>query len=74
MEQAKEIRDCFENDELDSSKVKEILTPREKVKKRSFSMKQEVLDGYFTPDYSNEEIENIIIGLLEDWKAVNARG
>ena len=70
-EQGQKLRDASEKKTLTEALAEEILSKEQKRKKRSFSMKEDILDGYFTPDYSNEEIQNIIIGLLNNWKAVN---
>ena len=69
MEQAKELRDLSEKGSLSVELVRSILEPEKKTKKHSVTLKQEVLDSYFTPDYSDTEIKEIIIRLLEDWKA-----
>ena len=74
MEQAQKIRECASDDSLTADRIKDILSPEIKQKKRSFTMKQDILDGYFSSDYTNEEIREVIISLLEDWKAVHARG
>ena len=68
MEQAKELRDLSEKGNLSVDLIKTILEPEKKDKKHSITLKQELLDSYFTPDYSDAEIKEIIIRLLEDWK------
>lgn len=70
MEQAKEIRGSSEDGTLTYEKLLSILTPEKKIKKRNFTMKQEELDMYFAPDITDEEIKDIIMDLLKDWKAV----
>ena len=47
--------------------VRLILT-EEKPKERKFTMKSDKIGKYFSDNYSNEEIENIIISLLDKWK------
>lgn len=74
MEQAKKLRDISENGNLTYDLAVEILSPEKKIKKRSFSMKQEELDEFFTPNVSDEEIRSIIKSLLKDWKAVQKIG
>lgn len=68
MEQAKELRDLSEKGNLSVDLIKTILEPEKKEKKHSITLKQELLDSYFTPDYSDAEIREVIIRLLEDWK------
>ena len=68
MEQAKELRDLSEKGFLSVDLIKAILEPEKKNKKRSITLKQEIIDSYFTPDYSDAEIKEIVIRLLEDWK------
>lgn len=67
MGQAQELREYGERRELNTD-VLDLIFKREKIRKRSFSMKQEKLDRYFTPDYSEKEIEEIIFLLLDEWK------
>ena len=74
MEQARKIRECADSGSLTEERIKEILSPEKKSKKRSFTMKEDILDGYFSSDYTNEEIREVIISLLEDWKAVHDLG
>ncbi len=51
--------------------VRLILT-EEKPKERKFTMKSDRIEKYFSDSYSNEEIENIIISLLDRWKEEGA--
>jgi len=51
--------------------VKLILS-EEKPKERKFMMKSDKIGRYFSDSYSNEEIENIIISLLDKWKEEGA--
>ena len=53
--------------ELKFAMVRLILT-EEKPKERKFTMKSDKIGKYFSDNYSNEEIENIIISLLDKWK------
>ena len=39
-----------------------------KPKTRKIVINSRKLDSYFTPNYSNEEIEDLIIKLLDEWK------
>ena len=47
--------------------LKDILT-HEKVKTRKVVLNQKRLDTYFEPSMSNEDIEELIVSLLEEWK------
>ena len=52
---------------LDLFKVYRKLS-HEKVKARKVVFNQKKLDNYFDPSMSNEEIENLIVELLDEWK------
>ena len=47
--------------------VRLILT-EEKPKERKVTLKADKISRYFAEDYSSEDIENIIIQLLDEWK------
>lgn len=52
-----------------------LLTPATTKKKESFSFSSKTLKSipkYFPADYSKEQMEEVIISLLEQWKAANA--
>lgn len=54
------------NDEL----IDDILSDKGIIKKsRKFTLKSDRLNEYFDDNYTDKEIENIIIKLLEDWKS-----
>lgn len=53
--------------ELTLAMVRLILT-EEKPKERKFTMKSDKIGRYFSDSYSNEEIEDIILSLLDKWK------
>lgn len=72
--QAAELRNRSETSGLTRGDVIEILMMPAKKKKRGFTMKQESIDRFFTPDYSDNEIEEIIISLLEQWKGAELNG
>lgn len=61
------LKEYSKNGELTFSMVRLILT-EEKPKERKFTMKSDKIGKYFSDNYSNEEIENIIISLLDKWK------
>lgn len=65
--QAEKIRGFSQNKELTRAMVKLILTD-DKPKPRKFTMKGEKLSDYFPDDVSDDEIEETIIRLLDDWK------
>lgn len=47
--------------------VRRVLTG-ENPKARKVMLKADWIEEYFPDDYSNEEIENIILKLLKEWK------
>ena len=71
-DQASKIRNYSQNKELTKGLVHEILS-EEKPKPRKVSLKTETINQYFDDDYSNEEIEETIIRLLEEWKEKGGR-
>ena len=42
--------------------------PYTKKLKRKVTIKHEIISRYFDPDTSDEDIEEIICGLLDEWK------
>ena len=69
MIQSGEIRKLSGDGELSAMAVKELLTGKIKPGKRNVTIKAERINEYFPEDYSEEDITEIIIGLLEEWKA-----
>lgn len=65
--QSGKLKEYGKNGELTFAMVRLILT-EEKPKERKFTMKSDKIGKYFSDNYSNEEIENIIISLLDKWK------
>ena len=65
--QSGKLKECDKNGELTFAMVRLILT-EEKVKPRKVTLKAEKITKYFNEEYSSEEIENIIIQLLDEWK------
>lgn len=61
------IKSRFKEGNLTADLVWEILN-QEKPKTRKIIFNSRKLDSYFTPNYSNEEIEDLIIKLLDEWK------
>lgn len=73
IDQAMKIKEYGTNGKLIPEMVILILTEK-KPKARSFSMKADKLNQFFTDEYSNEEIEQIILQLLEKWKGGENHG
>lgn len=67
MVQSAKLKEYGKNGELTLAMVRLILT-EEKPKERKVTLKADRIKEYFAEDYSNEEIENIIIQLLDEWK------
>ena len=73
IDQAMKIKEYGTNGKLIPEMVILILTEK-KPSIRKFSLKAEKLNQYFTDEYSNEEIEQIILQLLEKWKGGESDG
>ena len=69
--QSGKLKEYGKSGELTLAMVRLILT-EEKPKERKFTMKSDKIGKYFSDSYSNEEIENIIISLLDKWKKEGA--
>lgn len=67
MVQSAKLKEYGKSGELTLAIVRLILT-EEKPKERKVTLKADRIKEYFAEDYSNEEIENIIIQLLDEWK------
>lgn len=68
-EQAKEMVKLEKSGSLTVRTVRNMLQKKEK--KKTFTLKEEYIHQYFSPEYSKKEIEDIILSLLEDWKYKN---
>ena len=68
--QAAKLKEYGKNGELTLAMVRLILA-EEKPKERKVTIKGEKISRYFSEDYSNDDIEGIIIQLLEEWNAAN---
>ena len=64
--QSAKLKEYGKKGELTLPMVKLILT-EEKPKERKFTMKADRLSKYFPKDFSDDEIENVIFKLLEEW-------
>ena len=69
--QSGKLKEYGKSGELTLAMVRLILT-EEKQKERKFTMKSDKIGEYFSDSYSNEEIEDIIISLLDKWKKEGA--
>lgn len=67
MVQSAKLKEYEKSGELTLAMVRLILS-EEKGKERKVTIKAEKIREYFAEDYSREEIEDIIIQLLEEWK------
>ena len=65
--QAEKIKGYSQSGELTKALLKEILTD-EKSKPRKFVMKDDKISKFFSDDVTDEEIEETIIRLLEEWR------
>ena len=65
--QSAKLKGYGKKGELTMPMVKLILT-EEKPKERKFTMKADRISKYFPEDFSDDEIENVIYGLLEEWQ------
>jgi len=67
MVQSRKLKEYGKKGELTLPMVRLILT-EEKPKERKVTLKADKISKYFEEDCSSEEIENIIIQLLDEWK------
>lgn len=66
--QSAKLKEYGKSKELTAAMVKLILT-EEKPKERRVTIKSDKISQYFADNYSNEEIENIIYQLLDEWRS-----
>lgn len=64
--QSAQLKEYGKKGELTKAMVELILSEK-KPKERKVTIKAEKISEFFTEEYSSEEIETIIYGLLEDW-------
>lgn len=64
--QAELLKQASQEGRLDISCMRSILTVKEN--KRKVTLKSDRISRYFPPEYSETEIEEVILGLLENWK------
>ena len=67
MEQAKKLREYGERTELTTSLIIDILTD-EKPTPVKITLKKKCLSQYFPKDYTQQQMEEVILSLLETWK------
>lgn len=65
--QSRKIKEYGKSGELTQAMVRLILVD-EKPKERRVTLKADKISQYFAEDYSSEEIEEIILQLLDEWK------
>lgn len=65
--QSAKLKEYGKKSELTKAMV-ELILAEKKAKERKVTIKADKISQYFTGDYSDEEIENIIYELLEDWR------
>ena len=71
MVQSGKLKEYGKSGELTLAMVRMVLS-EEKPKERKITIKSDRIGRYFSDSYSNEEIENIIISLLDKWKEEGA--
>ena len=69
--QSGKLKEYGKSGELTLAMVRMVLS-EEKPKERKITIKSDRIGRYFSDSYSNEEIENIIISLLDKWKEEGA--
>ena len=69
--QSGKLKEYGKSGELTLAMVKLILS-EEKPKERKITIKSDKISKYFSDSYSNEEIENVIISLLDKWREEGA--
>ena len=69
--QASKLKEYGKSDELTLPMVRLILT-EVKPRERKVTIKADKISRYFPEDYSNEQIENVIYQLLDEWNSSNS--
>ena len=69
--QSGKLKEYGKSGELTLAMVRLILT-EEKPKERKVTLKADKISKYFSDSYSDEEIENVIISLLDKWREEGA--
>lgn len=69
VEQSAKIKTLSQKSALEEAVVRRILSPKAAtVKPRKIVFRSDKLDNYFGENYNEEQITDIIIGLLDEWK------
>ena len=68
MEQAKKLREYSGRTELTTSLIIDILSD-EKPSPVKITLKKKCLSQYFPKDYTQQQMEEVILSLLETWKS-----
>ena len=69
--QASKLKEYGKSDELTLPMVRLILTEPKPIE-RKVTIKADKISRYFPEDYSNEQIENVIYQLLDEWNSSNS--
>ena len=67
LSQAQQLKKLSQDKKFTKESVHAIMVVAS-VKERKVTIKQEIISRYFDPDTSDEDIEEIICGLLDEWK------
>ena len=67
LDQSARIKEASRKGYLNADFLRDYLSEK-KPKPRKVVFNQKKLDNYFTPDMSNEDIEELIVRLLDEWK------
>lgn len=67
LDQSARIKEASRKGYLNADFLRDYLSEK-KPKPRKVVFSQKKLDNYFTPDMSNEDIEELIVKLLDEWK------
>lgn len=67
--QAKQIRELSSGKEISITRIREILTGSENAAVRRMAIGRDRLRKYFSEDTTDDEITEIIFGLLDKWKS-----
>lgn len=68
MEQASELKKYSQEKRLDETVI-EVIFSEKKTGLSKVTIKRDKLKEFFPSDYTNEQVEEVIFRLLEDWKA-----
>ena len=69
MIQAAEIKALSQSDKFDIMAIKAVLIGTIKPKKRNITIKADKINTFFSDEYTEDDITEIILRLLEKWKS-----